>query len=101
MPWVRWAAESWRADGRPEQVGLRLADAAGVGERRPAAASDPAGVRGEPRLPGRRAIDFISMGGFDERYRARMQDIDLCLRMRQAGLAIIFTPLTEVQRLVR
>ena len=88
-------------DGRPEQDGLRLDDQAGVevaGLRLPviqrvsAVSSDCMAVE---------RSTFVSVGGFDDRYRARMHDIDLCLRMRRAGLAIVFTPLTEVQRLGR
>lgn len=86
-------------DGRPEQDGLRLDAEHGVAS---------AGVR----LPVIQrvsavsidclAIDrsrFTAMGGFDDRYSEQLHDIDLCLRLRRAGWATVFTPLTELHRL--
>ncbi|MGH9060230.1 MAG: hypothetical protein ACRDZY_12055, partial [Acidimicrobiales bacterium] len=42
---------------------------------------------------------WAAAGGFDEGYRLRLHDVDLCLRLRSAGLAIVHTPLTEMRRL--
>lgn len=33
-----------------------------------------------------RAVDFSNAGGFDERYVAECQDVDLCLRLHRSGL---------------
>jgi O-antigen biosynthesis protein len=46
-----------------------------------------------------RRVAFDAVGGFDRRYRTSMHDIDLCLRLRRAGLATVYTPVAEVQRL--
>jgi GT2 family glycosyltransferase len=35
---------------------------------------------------------FEELGGFDERLRVVLNDIDLCLRIRERGYAVIFTP---------
>ncbi len=42
---------------------------------------------------------LMAAGGFDESYCLRLHDVDLCLRLRSAGLAIVHTPLTEMRRL--
>jgi O-antigen biosynthesis protein len=71
-----------------ESVGLRLP----VIQRASAVSADCMAVR--------RAA-FASVGGFDTRYRVCMYDLDLCLRLRRAGLATLYSPLTELQRLRR
>jgi hypothetical protein len=35
---------------------------------------------------------FDEAGGFDEEYRARHHDVDLCLRIRQLGRTVVVTP---------
>jgi GT2 family glycosyltransferase len=35
-------------------------------------------------------------GGFDERFATDFNDIDLCLRMREAGYRIVYTPYCEL-----
>ena len=35
---------------------------------------------------------FEQFGRFDERYRVAFNDVDLCLRMRQAGYAVVYQP---------
>ncbi|MCG5053006.1 MAG: glycosyltransferase [Myxococcales bacterium] len=35
---------------------------------------------------------FVSLGGFDEGFRMGYEDVDLCLRIREAGWKIIYTP---------
>lgn len=39
---------------------------------------------------------FEDLGGFDEGFRVGYGDVDLCLRARERGLSIIYTPLTEL-----
>jgi O-antigen biosynthesis protein len=87
------------ADGSSEQDGLHLGGpqlAESVGVRWPVI-----------QRVGAVSIDcmamqrqgFLAIGGFDTRYRACLYDVDLCLRFRRAGLAILYTPLTELRRL--
>lgn len=35
---------------------------------------------------------FEAVGGFDERFRVAFNDVDLCLRIRQSGYLIVYTP---------
>jgi GT2 family glycosyltransferase len=35
---------------------------------------------------------FDSLGGFCERYRSRYHDVDLCLRARELGRAVVCVP---------
>jgi GT2 family glycosyltransferase len=35
---------------------------------------------------------FQSIGGFDERFRVAFGDIDLCLRLREKGYLVVYTP---------
>lgn len=37
-------------------------------------------------------IDFENVGGFNEHYFTHYQDLDLCLKLREMGKRIIFTP---------
>lgn len=39
---------------------------------------------------------FEELGGFDERLRVAFNDVDLCLRMRQAGYVLVYTPLATL-----
>lgn len=48
-------------------------------------------------LATRRAL-FEECGGFDEGYRLRLWDIDYCLRVREKGHRIVFTPDAELVR---
>ena len=36
------------------------------------------------------------MGGNDERLRVAYNDVDLCLRIRQAGYQVVYTPYVEL-----
>ena len=38
---------------------------------------------------------FESVGGFDERFPDEYNDVDLCLRLRQAGYAIAYNPVVQ------
>lgn len=35
---------------------------------------------------------FLEVGGFDERLRVAFNDVDLCLRLRQQGYLVVYTP---------
>ena len=35
---------------------------------------------------------FHEVGGFEERLRVAFNDVDLCLRVRQAGYRVVYTP---------
>lgn len=39
---------------------------------------------------------FDEVGGFDERYSHAFNDIDLCIRIREKGYLIVFTPYAEL-----
>jgi GT2 family glycosyltransferase len=39
---------------------------------------------------------FLELGGFDEALRIAFNDIDLCLRLRNAGWRIVWTPRAEL-----
>ncbi len=43
-----------------------------------------------------RTEPFHAVGGFDERLRVAFNDVDLCLRLRQAGYQIVYTPYAEL-----
>jgi GT2 family glycosyltransferase len=39
---------------------------------------------------------FLSVGGFDEKYSHAFNDVDLCMKVRQKGYLIIYTPFAEL-----
>lgn len=39
---------------------------------------------------------FLSVGGFDEEFRVAYNDVDFCLRVRQAGFRNLYTPYAEL-----
>jgi len=39
---------------------------------------------------------FATLGGFDEAFLMGVEDVDLCLRVREAGKRIVYTPLSVV-----
>jgi len=43
----------------------------------------------------RRSV-FETVGGFDEKLAVAFNDVDLCLRVREAGLRIVWTPYAEL-----
>lgn len=88
-----------RADGSAEQDGLHVGGphlVESVGVRLPviqrvgAVSADCMAMS---------SLAFSTVGGFDDRYRLCLHDVDLCLRLRRAGLATLYTPLTELRRL--
>lgn len=42
------------------------------------------------------AEDFRAVGGFDETFRVAFNDIDLCMKIRDMGKKIVFTPYAEL-----
>lgn len=46
----------------------------------------------------RKAV-FEEVGGFDEKLKVAFNDVDLCLRLRQAGYRILWTPYAELYHL--
>ena len=42
------------------------------------------------------ACDFRAVGGFDESFRVAFNDIDLCMKIRDMGRKIVFTPYAEL-----
>ena len=42
------------------------------------------------------ACDFWAVGGFDESFRVAFNDIDLCMKIRDIGRKIVFTPYAEL-----
>lgn len=39
---------------------------------------------------------FMLLGGFDETYRNGVEDVDLCLRLREAGYRVVYQPKTAI-----
>jgi ADP-heptose:LPS heptosyltransferase/GT2 family glycosyltransferase len=89
-------------DGRVQHAGLYLAEGHGRHAFRFAQAGDlgPFGIGGVARevtavtgacLMVRRDI-FERLGGFDEAHSVINNDVDFCLRAREAGHAVIYTP---------
>jgi hypothetical protein len=42
---------------------------------------------------------FEAVGGFDERFAIAFNDVDLCLRLRERGWRIVWTPAAELYHL--
>jgi glycosyltransferase involved in cell wall biosynthesis len=43
-----------------------------------------------------RAADFVRLGGFSEQFPLNYNDVDLCLKLREDGFRIIYTPHAEL-----
>ena len=43
-----------------------------------------------------RAADFLAVGGFSEAFPLNYNDVDLCLKLREAGFRLIYTPHAEL-----
>ena len=48
------------------------------------------------RVPDDTARVFDEVGGFDERFPIDFNDVDYCLRLRQAGYRVVFTPWAQL-----
>jgi N-acetylglucosaminyl-diphospho-decaprenol L-rhamnosyltransferase len=44
-------------------------------------------------------VSFEAVGGFDEGYRLHFEDLDLCRRLRQKGLRVLFAPSLRILHL--
>jgi N-acetylglucosaminyl-diphospho-decaprenol L-rhamnosyltransferase len=42
---------------------------------------------------------FDAVGGFDEGYRLHFEDLDLCRRLRQRGLRVVFASALQITHL--
>ncbi len=63
-----------------------------VGDRRlPHIIRNCSAVTAACMMVSRRVFDKV--GGFDERFRVAFNDVDLCLRIRERGYLIVYTPL--------
>jgi GT2 family glycosyltransferase len=82
--------------GAPVQEGLRLGRGtvpASLGVRWPVI--QRVSAVSIALMAGRRR-ELLATGGFDERFRRDLYDVELCLRLRQRGLAVVYTPLAEL-----
>ena len=61
---------------------------------RAAVETEPAWVSGSCLLARAQAVQAVA--GFDEGFFLYEEDVDLCVRIRQAGWRIVFTPTAEV-----
>jgi GT2 family glycosyltransferase len=39
---------------------------------------------------------YLQVGGFDEAYAVAFNDVDLCMKIRQAGYLIVYNPYAEL-----
>lgn len=86
-------AASFRRDPRPHRVLEALLRGRAAIEEVPA--SDPAVLEVEAISGALMLIpraSFEAVGGFDEGYRLHFEDLDLCRRLRQNGLRVLFAP---------
>jgi GT2 family glycosyltransferase len=43
-----------------------------------------------------RRVVFNEMAGFDEKYARALNDVDFCLRLREKGYLVVYTPYAEL-----
>lgn len=103
-PFGALGAQLLDADGSAQAASYRLDPTPArllAGLRRGRAAIEPA----PPKADGLQAVEAISgalmlmprasyeaVGGFDQGYRLHFEDLDLCRRLRQQGLRVLFAP---------
>jgi GT2 family glycosyltransferase len=117
--WLRPMVEMQRALPAAGVVGAKLVDAAGntlytgsyfqpaINAYADARRNYPAGSADEPRecevyigcgILIRREL-FEAVGGFDESYFQGYEDFDLCLRVRERGLKVMYCPHSAIEHL--
>jgi N-acetylglucosaminyl-diphospho-decaprenol L-rhamnosyltransferase len=84
----------WRQRGLVHGVKRREAEALRRAEALAAVEHEPAWVSGSCFLARRRVLD--ALGGFDEGFFLYEEDVDLCVRIRQAGHKVLYTPQAEI-----
>jgi GT2 family glycosyltransferase len=96
-----------RVDGSVQHVGAVIGVNNGVGHIHHKAAREFVGYNGFTHivrnysavtgacLATRKSV-LLHVGGFDEHFAIDFNDIDLCLRIREAGYRIVYTPYSEL-----
>jgi N-acetylglucosaminyl-diphospho-decaprenol L-rhamnosyltransferase len=84
----------WRQRRLVRGVRARSPEALRTAERLTSAEHEPAWLSASCLLARREALRAV--GGFDEAFFLYEEDVDLCLRLRQAGWRLLFVPDAEV-----